>query len=233
VPGEERSAQYEHLESDERMVGSGRKDTVNRLEKALGGAWGSSSQDYIRVCSLLFSQSATYAKNHKGNVSPFVLAGIPLLFAALRALLIECASQMYGWSRSEDRIALSRLANDPNELGLLKDRYALSDDLLQRLAMLYEIRNEMIHPSHRPSGTPDQTPEYLRPLKQLGVLQSSGSPDSDYPWMAQLQSHRLFIWAFSCIEEVATVLIHTHYEDREMAEAHVASYSRFRQVEPS
>jgi hypothetical protein len=89
----------------------------------------------------------------------------------------------------------------------------------------------MIHPAHRPTGTQDQTPDYLRPLKQMGLLQTSGDPNSDYPWMAQLQSHRLFVWAFSVIEQTATALLHAHYEDKNMAREHAASYSRFRQVD--
>lgn len=213
------------------MSGSGRRDRTKRLEKGLSGVWGSFSQDYIRLCNLLFNQSAAYAKAHKGNASPFVFAGLPLLFSALRALMIECASHIYSATPDEDEVALSRLARDANELGLLRDHYGVSDELLERLALLYEVRNEIVHPSHRPAGTPDQTPDYLRPLKELGVLQTSGIPDSDYPWVAQLQSHRLFAWAFSCIEEVATILIQSHHVDPAMAASHARSYSRFRQVE--
>lgn len=212
------------------MSRPGREDRSKRLQSMQIGAWGSFSQEYVRLCNLLFEQSAAYANEHKGNVSPYTFAGVPLLFSALRAFLIECASGMYEWSNGEDKALLDRLAADANEIALLKESYTLPSGLLCDLGLLYEVRNEMIHPAHRPTGTRDQTPEYLRALKERGLLQSSGDPNSDYPWMHQLQSHRLFEWAFVIIEQVATVLVERHHEDKNMGRNYLASYSRFRAV---
>lgn len=53
------------------------------------GAWGTSSQDFIHLANLLFEKSAAYAKHVDGNCSIYTWAGIPMLFSALRCLLVE------------------------------------------------------------------------------------------------------------------------------------------------
>lgn len=91
----------------------GRKSRSDRLTSHHAGAWASNSQDYAVLAGDLFALSAGAAARNKKLMSAFVFAGLPLLFSALRALLIECNSGIYGVER--DTAALGSLARDPND----------------------------------------------------------------------------------------------------------------------
>ncbi len=212
----------------ENIMKSGRESRKDRLTVTHVGAWSTSAQDYVHLATKLFFNSASEsAASSRSNASSYVFAGLPLLFSALRAFLIECNSGAYGVE--SDKKALARLAKDPNELDLLRDNYALRSDLLEKLSLLYEARNEIIHPSHRPCGTTDSTPEYIRPLKELGVLETTNAA-SDYPWMFQLQSHQLFLFAFSLIEQIIAAIIVAHTaRDAHFQCQNLTTYVRYRQ----
>jgi hypothetical protein len=132
-------------------MATGRESRKERLTESHVGVWSTSSQDYATLAYLLFISSAKEATAHgRGNASLYVFAGLPMLFSALRAFLVECNGGVYGVE--SDAGALSRLAKDQNELELLKSSYNLYAELLRKLSLLYEARNEVIHPAHRPSG---------------------------------------------------------------------------------
>lgn len=208
----------------------GKASRNERLTNYLPGAWGTHSQDYMRLALILLASSHQYASRHKDhNVSPYPFAGIPLLFSALRALLIECNSGVF--DMHEDKTIIQRLALEPNELEILRDRYQVIGDLHDQLAMMYDVRNELVHPAHRPAGTNDMTPEYLRPLKVRGVLQTSGDPFSDYPWMHQLESHRLFRYGFELLEQIALIVLPQHCPDGAMRSGYLQTYSAFRRYD--
>ena len=60
------------------------------------GSWGTSSQDFIYLAKLLYGHSAEYAKRcSDGNCSAYTPAGIPILFSALRCLLIELNADIF------------------------------------------------------------------------------------------------------------------------------------------
>jgi hypothetical protein len=212
-------------------MASGRESRRDRLTTTHIGAWSTSSQDYVVLATQLFSRSAHEASLHKrGNASAYVFGGLPLLFSALRAFLIECNGGMYGVE--SDQVALSRLAKEQNEIALLREGYGLTIQLLEKLSLLYEARNEIIHPSHRPSGATDSTPNYIRPLKELGVLETTNDPRSDYPWMFQLQSHRLFSFAFSVVEETIAAIIAKHSaSDSHFRCRNQVTYAQYRQAD--
>jgi hypothetical protein len=151
---------------------TGRHSRADRLSATHIGVWSTSSQDYVVLATELHRYSKRAATQHRGNASAFAFAGIPLLFSALRALLIECNSGVYGVD--VNHAALRRLARDPNEIALLQVAYGIGPQTIEQLCLVYEVRNEIVHPSHRPSGTPDSTPDYIRPLKALGVLETTG-----------------------------------------------------------
>ena len=208
----------------------GRTNRSQRLKTSLGGAWSTASQDYVFLATQLFALSSHEATPKNRYSSLYVFAGLPMLFAALRALLIECNSGVFGSVRDES--ALARLANEPNEQRLLEETYQLEGDLLVKLNLLYEARNEIVHPAHRPTGTSDNTPEYMRPLKELGVLVSTADPDLDYVWITQLQSHKLFRFAFETIEVVVAQVLAWHdARDPGFRCQNLASYGRFRERE--
>lgn len=211
------------------MAGEGTKNRKARLANTFVGAWSAFSFEYLHLCIRLYMQSAEHAKL-EGGISPYTYAGIPLLFSTLRALLIECNSGMYA-NFEADQAALARLATEMNELAFIRDKYGIDKALLDQLTLVYEIRNEMVHPAHRPAGTKDMTPDYLRPLKDMGILRSSGDPNGDYPWMHQLQSHKLFSHAFHLIEQVASVVIPLHEIDPNICRMRVDAFGAFRAID--
>jgi hypothetical protein len=86
--------------------------------------------------------------------------------------------------------------------------YGAATDLLTDVRDLVEIRNEIIHPVPLPTGTSDNWPEYLRRIKQKGLLSTTGDPDADYIMMSQIASHRLFAWAIDVTKQVYAVIVY-------------------------
>ena len=179
----------------------GRADRTERLKELKPGAWGSSSADFAHLVRSLLEQSKTYAARIDGNCSPYSLCAIPMLLSSLRCLAVEYAS-----FSPFDADALDEPAA-PDDFGKMLTRYRVEDPLRSEALLLQEVRNEIIHPVDRPTGTPDNCPDYLRPLKSQGLLQSTGKVDSDYIFLSQLQSHRLLKWACRVTGDVAAKVI--------------------------
>jgi hypothetical protein len=178
------------------VAASGRTDRSGRLLENRSGASGSSSADFMHLVRLQFAHSAEYAARIDGNCSPYALSAIPMLLSSLRCLVVEYASYP-----PRDSSMLDALTQ-PNDFAKMLERYRIDDPLRSESLLLQELRNEIIHPARRPSGTPDNWPEYLRVLKDKGVLQSTGRRDSDYIFFSQLQSHRLFAWSWRVTRDI-------------------------------
>ncbi len=203
-----------------------RKSRHSRVLEERSGTWGSSSQDFLHLANLLFEKSVAHAKQTDGNCSVYVLAGIPILFSALRCLLIELNAGMYSGLRNKNGLAELTVAS--NDIEIILRRYSIPADLKERLIFLLEIRNEIIHPAHRPEEK-NGTPAYLLPLRHAGLLQSTGS-DADYIWISQLQSHKLLTWAFATVRETVEILLSTHTIASFMANGLRKSYSRYEDI---
>ncbi len=203
----------------------GRESRRLRAKGGHGGAWGSSSQDFARLANLLYAESARYARAVDGNCSIYALAGIPTLLSALRCLLIELNAGMFNASLPRQAV-LDELANTANDVQVVLRHYRIPDELQQRLRLLLEVRHEIVHPAHQPGPEPDNTPAYLGVLRESGLLQSTGE-SPDYVWLAQLQSHRLFRWAFEVVREVVAVLLREHQLAGLAAAGLTASYSEY------
>jgi hypothetical protein len=173
----------------------------------MGGVWGISSQEFVRLANLLYDHSAAYAKRSGGNRSIYPLAGIPMLLSALRCLLIELNADIALTGRANQDL-LDELA-ERGELQVIFKHYSISPDLRHRLELLVQVRHEILHPAHRPSGEPGNTPAYLRDLRDANLLESTGT-DADYIWLEQLKSHRLFRWAFETVALTVDVLLGYH-----------------------
>jgi hypothetical protein len=182
----------------------GRADRTERLKELKPGAWGSSSADFAHLVRSLLEQSKTYAARIDGNCSPYSLCAIPMLLSSLRCLAVEYASFL-----PFDADALDELAA-PDDFGKMLTRYRVEEPLRSEALLLQEVRNEIIHPVHRPTGTPDNCPDYLRPLKSQGLLQSTGKVNSDYIFLSQLQSHRLLKWACRVTCDLAAKVIQSN-----------------------
>lgn len=186
------------------MANTGRTDRSGRITQRKSGTWGTTSQDLLFVGVRLFrlSREESSCRPDK-NTSRFVYAGIPLLLAAAHSFAIEYE-------------AIMNLGAVPAELSkdslvsLMEKRYGVSGDLLQNLQDLAEIRHEIIHPIPLPTGTPDNWPDYLRRVKNKGLLNTTGDPNADYILLAQIASHRLFAWSVEVTKSLYSAIINSN-----------------------
>jgi hypothetical protein len=133
-----------------------------------------------------------------------------MLWSALRCLLIELNAGLYLWNiGQENQVRLEALSKSANDVDFINDHYVLPPDLAENLRLLLEVRHEIIHPASRPGPEVSHTPGYLQSLRDRGLLQSTGT-EADFTWIAQLQSHRLFRWAFETIANTAELLLREH-----------------------
>jgi hypothetical protein len=177
------------------MLKSGKKDRSGRLTQRGGGGWGTTSQDLLFLAGKLFRLSEEEASSSTDqNCSGFVYAGMPLLLSAVHSFIIEYEGML-------NLQPLSHALTAPNGLAvLLESRYCVSGDLLDDLRDMIEIRNEIIHPVPLPVGTPDNWPDYLRHVKERGLLCTTGDPNADFIMFSQIRSHKLFQWAVGITE---------------------------------
>jgi hypothetical protein len=187
----------------------GRESRHKRVVGAHGGTWGSSSQDLARLARTLFVSSRAYAADIAGrNASPFPFAGIPVLLSAFRCLLIELNAGV--WLVGVDRPAtLAALASSANDIQVFCGHYPVPQAIQAELVLLWEVRNELVHPAHRPGPEKDNTPDYLRDLRHRNLLETV-SPEGNQIWLSQLQSHALFSWAFETISTAVDVALQDH-----------------------
>lgn len=201
------------------MTGEGRKSRNERLLTTSSGTYGSSSVDFVVLVRRLYKQSKAYADSCDGNCSPYALCGIPMLMTALRCLMIE-----YESLPPADRSSL-KILTKPNDFMKMLEHYRVSDPLLREARLLSEIRNEIVHPAHLPAGTSDNWPDYLRELKNTGLLQSTGEADGDYVFFSQLSSHKLLAWASRVTRDIAECIVHSNLSKAGRAEGFLASYN--------
>jgi hypothetical protein len=171
----------------------GRKDRESRVAARHGGSAGTSSQDILHLVSKLYQHSKQEAASLDGNWSRYVYAGLPLLLAALQALVVE-----YEFLLNPRGFAKPADVNRPEFM----IKYKITGALRERYDDLIELRNEIIHPVHVPTGTPDNWPSYLSRIKKAGLLNTTGDPKGDYILLSQLASHRLFTWAVNVTREL-------------------------------
>lgn len=185
--------------SSEKLGGlGGRKERNERLhEERRGSGSASSHVDFLILIRALYGFSEEQAKSRGGNTSPYPLAAIPLLVSMLRALVIDC--EICSMKAKRDFDCLKR----GDDLAAILDRFEIDSDLRRDAVYLQEIRNEIIHPTHAAIEEKDHWPEYLRYIKDRGLLNSTGGKDSDYDFFHQLHSHRLFDWSLNVTVEIA------------------------------
>src|ERR1017187_8692990 len=171
---------------DESMARSGRRERTARYEGIHSGSTATHSQDYLLLASRLYWLSDKEAKKTPGeNWSYYVFAGLPMLLAALQALVVE-----YEFILNPPNQHVPPDVNSPEFI----KHYHISGELLAEFNDLVELRNEIIHPAHAVCGSSDNWPTYLLSVKERGILNSTGDPSGDYSMLAQMASHRLFKW---------------------------------------
>lgn len=186
------------------MAANGKKDRDERLLTHKAGAWGTSSVDFVVLVRELFAHSKSYADRIDGNCSPYPLCAIPMLLSAIRCLMIEYESF------PPLNVGVLELLTKRGDFAEMLTHYSIEETLRKDAEILNELRNEIAHPAHRPAGTLDNWPDYLRGLKEKGLMQSTGVRDSDYIFFEQMKSHRLFAWACRVTRHVAERIIQSN-----------------------
>ncbi len=125
----------------------------------------------------------------------------------MRCLLIELNAGLY--SATINKAALEQLQGRAIDTVSIVRLYRMPTMIRRRLHLLTQVRHELIHPAHRPGGERSNTPAYLTTLRKQRLLQSTGKL-SDYIWIEQLQSHKLFRWAFETMALTVEVLVNSH-----------------------
>jgi hypothetical protein len=207
---------------------NGLESRQSRVVVPASGLWGSSSQDFVRAAYLLYEHSANYARSNDGNVSIYALPGIPMLFSAVRCLLIELQAGLYGGSPNDE--ALEKIANTSNDFHFILQHYPITKPLREDIELLVQVRHEIIHPAHRPTGSPMNTPRYLQILRDRTLLQSTNDDKGDYMWIGQLQSHCLFTWSFQTVEGIVEILIREHDVKTVAPVGLLDSYRHYRRI---
>ena len=182
----------------------GREDRSGRLLEHRTGVAASQSGKFVDLVErmLVLARMEAASKKNK-NFSIWTLAAIPLLFSALRCLSIEY-ERFFHKPREEIKNIMKMLTgNGPDLVQLMDEVYFIENPLRQDILDLYEIRNEIIHSSTTPTGTKDNWPDYLRRIKEKGLLETTGEKNSDYDMLSQCCSLRLLEWACRISTEFA------------------------------
>jgi hypothetical protein len=128
----------------------------------------------------------------------YTWAGLPMLLAALQALVVEYEFVL-------NPVATTKPLDITSPAFVA--RYRISGDLLENFNDLIEFRNEIVHPAHATRGTPDNWPSYLGRIKKLGLLETARSPTNDDVLLSQMASHRLFEWAVLVVRSLYVAVI--------------------------
>lgn len=200
------------------MVSEGRKDRKGRLDANRSGVSICTSQEIMCVVKKLFKHSA-FELTDTPNFSEYTIAAIPLVFSSLRCLSIE-----HSYFHPQDDEALSAMKNSEDFKALL-EHYKIEGSPKSDAELLYEVRNEILHATFLPTGTPDHWPDYLRELKEKGILLST--PDDGerhYAMYHQICSHQLFEFAFQVSHNIAKAIVTSHPEKEIFFERYISAY---------
>lgn len=197
------------------MRRSGTTDRRERLSAKRSGVSATSSQDYLHLAHLLFRHSEAYAVQCVGgNCSRYTWAGLPILLAALQALVVEYEFILHPHPTTK-----------PPDIATPEfiARYGISGELLEDFKDLVELRNEIIHPAHAATGTTDNWPLYLARVKAKGILESTGE-EHDFVLLSQIASHRLFVWAVGIVRLLYEKVIISDPERMPLFAGYLASF---------
>lgn len=182
-----------------------RQNRSDRLSKPLQGNTSSHSLDFIMAIEGIIKIAKPDAlSSGSKNATVQTLSIIPLLFSAFRCFVIECA---YMPRPHKPESGLLRKLTEPNDFEEVLNWFKTPDDLRKDGTLLLEIRNEIIHPSTLPTGTPNNWPEYLQEIKNKGLLEETGRENSNFRMLHQICSYRLIEWACETIKNVVLQVV--------------------------
>ena len=216
----------------------GRVERENRLVNPKSGPWGSFSTDLLLTAKLMLASSV---EDRKGNADPppcnhmskHIVGSTVLLIAGLESWLHETIAHL---STTYDP-PLRQLSKVPllekykelcawggaghislTDVEILAQAQGLDfNRTTDNLKLVIEVRNEIVHPMPLPLGTPSNVPTNLLPLHEMGLLISTGQPNSDFAFSDKLRSYALGYWCWEVVETCVHLIVEHLKPDQQVA----------------
>ena len=206
----------------------GKEERIARLSNPNPGPSGTFSSDLLLTAHLMLQASL---EDRKGNANPplnnhmskHVVGSIVLLISGFESWLNEALAHLANnydpslrqrggdalckkyknlcyWDGA-GRLSLAKVETEAQAQGISFER------IIQDLALVIEVRHEIVHPMPLSTGTPWNIPEKFLPLHRDGILISNGHPDADYLFIDKLRSYALVYWCWERIQICVSLLV--------------------------
>lgn len=205
----------------------GRPDREDRLVNPKRGAWGSFSVDLLLTAKLMLAASL---EDRIGNADPpagnhmskHVVGSTVLLIAGFESWINETLAHLSTYDPSLRELGNASLLKKYRgscawsgggsipltDVATLAQAQGLDfDQTTRNLELVIEVRNEIVHPMPFPTGTQWNVPGNLLPLHEMGLLISTGQPNSDYLFSDKLRSYALGYWCWEVVDTCAYLLV--------------------------
>ena len=206
----------------------GKEERIARLSNPNPGPSGTFSSDLLLTAHLMLQASL---EDRKGNANPplnnhmskHVVGSIVLLISGFESWLNEAlahlANNYDSLLRLRGKDALLKkyqglcgwdgtghfpLANIET---VAQMRSISFEQIIKDLALVIEVRHEIVHPMPLSTGTPWNIPENFLPLHRAGILISKGHPDDDYLFIDKLRSYALAYWCWEVVQSCVSLLV--------------------------
>ena len=205
----------------------GKEERIARLSNPNPGPSGSFSSDLLLTANLMLRASL---EDRKGNANPplnnhmskHVVGSIVLLISGFESWLNEALAHLANYDsslrqRGGDAL-LKKYANlcrwdGAGSLSLanietIAQMQSISfEQIIKDLALVIEVRHEIVHPMPLSTGTPWNIPENFLPLHRAGILISKGHPNDDYLFTDKLRSYALAYWCWEVVQSCVSLLV--------------------------
>lgn len=215
----------------------GRADRENRLVNPKSGAWGSFSADLLLAAKLVLTASQEDRKDNvdpptSNHMSKHVVGSTVLLIAGFESWLNETLAHLSIYDQSLRELGKASALQKYKDLcawdgagcmsltdvTILAQAQGLDfNQTIRNLKLAIEIRNEIVHPMPFPTGTQWNVPTNLLLLHEMGLLISTGQPNSDYTFSDKLRSYALGYWCWEVVEACAYLLVKHLNPDQQAA----------------
>ena len=213
------------------------RDRIDRFVNPKSGPSGSFSSDLLLIGRKLLEDSLLDRKNNlntppNNHMSKHSVGSIVLLVAGFECWLNEAIDYLSSYDpkmrayvelpvlrkyeslcnwNGTDRFPLTNVRVIDRQQGLN------FEDILTKLPLVVEVRNEIVHAVPVPTGTPWNLPPKLLPLHEMGVLMTTGKAEADYTLHDKFRSYALAYWCWEQIDTAVSLLVNHVEPDQVLA----------------
>jgi hypothetical protein len=180
------------------------KDSRRCRLKPNRGRWTILSEDF--GC-LIHNELKISCERNNINCKNYVpVFTIPMLFSFLRSFSIEVENFReleYGYKSS---LLIKLESSSSNDALLICGYYHIPKEIIKKMELLTQIRNEIIHPSPYPENG-SNLPEYLYKLKELNILWEPSSYFLVHNILDYFCSHELLKWGVTIVLDISEIML--------------------------